>query len=193
MDASSEKSLAPEVLRFWFGEAADYGKAHKRWFDKDSAFDAEVRKRFARLHDELARNRAWLDSPRDCLARTLVLDQFPRHIHRGTARAFSSDAAALRAARHLVDEGWDRDLLPVERMFAYLPFQHSEALEDQERSCTLYEALKAFPETADSHRYALAHRGIIRRFGRFPHRNAALGRKSTPEEIEFLKLPGSSF
>jgi len=181
------------VLRFWFGEGAEYGKAHKRWFDKDPAFDAEVKKRFARLHDELGRNRAWLDSARDCLARILVLDQFPRHIHRGTARAFASDAAALRAARHLVDQGWDRDLLPVERQFAYLPFQHSEALEDQERACTLYEALKAFQETADSYRYALAHRGIIRRFGRFPHRNEALGRKSTPEEIEFLKLPGSSF
>jgi uncharacterized protein (DUF924 family) len=113
--------------------------------------------------------------------------------YRGSARAFASDALALEAARHLVDQGWDRTLLPVERQFAYLPFEHSESLEDQERACTLCEALNAFPESADAHRYALAHRGIIRRFGRFPHRNAALGRESTPEELEFLKLPGSSF
>ena len=84
-------------MRFWFGEGADYGKPQKRWFDKDPAFDAQVKKRFARLHDELARNRAWLDGARDCLARIIVLDQFPRHIHRGTAGAFASDAAALRA------------------------------------------------------------------------------------------------
>jgi uncharacterized protein (DUF924 family) len=92
-----------------------------------------------------------------------------------------------------VSKGWDRDLLPVERMFAYLPFQHSESLEDQERAYALYQGLKTFPETADTDRYAVAHRDIIRRFGRFPHRNAALGRASTPEEIEFLKQPGSSF
>jgi uncharacterized protein (DUF924 family) len=92
-----------------------------------------------------------------------------------------------------VDQGWDRGLLPVERMFAYLPFQHSESLADQERAIELYQPLKDFPETADTDRYAVAHRDIIRRFGRFPHRNAALGRPSTAEEIEFLKQPGSSF
>lgn len=187
------KSLAPEVLHFWFGNGADYGKAHKRWFEKDPAFDAEIRRRFSQLHQLQTLSRDWLDSPRDCLARIIVLDQFPRHIYRGRARAFSSDPLALEAARHLVDKGWDRSLLPVERMFAYLPFQHSESLADQERACELCAALKAFPEAADSHRYALAHRDIIRRFGRFPHRNAALGRSSTPEEIEFLRQPGSSF
>jgi uncharacterized protein (DUF924 family) len=181
------------VLQFWFGEGADYGKAHKRWFEKDPAFDAEVTRRFSGVLEKQTRSRDWLAEPRACLARILVLDQFPRHIYRGTARAFSSDELAREAANRLLAQGWDRDLLPVERMFAYLPFQHSESLADQERSCELYEALKSFPEVADSHRYALAHRGIIRRFGRFPHRNAALGRASTPEEIEFLKLPGSSF
>jgi uncharacterized protein (DUF924 family) len=189
------KSLALEVLDFWFGERAEYGKAHKRWFEKDPAFDALVARRFASLHQEMlaAKHAGWLDEPRACLARILVLDQFPRHLYRGSARAFSSDALALEAARHLVEAGWDRDLLPVERMFAYLPFQHSESLADQERACELCEALKAFPEVADAHRYALAHRGIIQRFGRFPHRNPALGRASTPDEVEFLKLPGSSF
>jgi uncharacterized protein (DUF924 family) len=189
------KSLAPEILRFWFGEGADYGKVHKRWFEKDPAFDALVSKRYRKLHREMLRgaHRDWLDEPRACLARIIALDQFPRHLHRGSAEAFSSDALALEAANRLVDRGWDRDLLPVERMFAYLPFQHSETLADQERACTLCEPLNAFPETATAHRYALAHRGIVRRFGRFPHRNAALGRASSPEELEFLKLPGSSF
>lgn len=187
------KSLASEVLRFWFGEGADYGKAHKRWFDKDPSFDGEVSRRFSHVHEEQMASREWLDAPRECLARVIVLDQFPRHIYRGNARAFSSDALALEAARRMVDSRWDRALMPVERMFAYLPFQHSESLEDQERSCALYETLAGFPETADSHRYALAHRDIVKRFGRFPHRNAVLGRESTPQEVEFLKQPGSSF
>lgn len=189
------KSLAPEVLTFWFGEAADYGKVHERWFDKDPPFDAVVTKRFKKVHEEMleGKHRDWLADPHACLARIIVLDQFPRHIHRGSGRAFSTDSLALEAAKHLVSKGWDRDLLPVERMFAYLPFQHSESLEHQERAIELYQPLKAFPETADTDRYAIAHRDIIRRFGRFPHRNAALGRASTPEETEFLKQPGSSF
>jgi len=123
------KTLALEVLRFWFGEGADYGKAHKRWFEKDRAFDAEVSERFGSLHEEMlaGERRDWLDEPRSCLARIIVLDQFPRHIHRGTARAFASDPLALEAAKHLVSKGWNPDLLPVERMFAYLPFEHSES------------------------------------------------------------------
>ena len=189
------KSLASEVSKFWFGEAAEHGKRHKRWFEKDAAFDAQVAKRFRALHAQMlgGEHRAWLDEPHTCLARILVLDQFPRHIYRGSARAFSSDALALEAAKHLVGKGWDRELLPVERVFAYLPYEHSESLEDQERACELCKPLEAFAETADTYRYALAHRGIVKRFGRFPHRNAALGRESTAEEIEFLKLPGSSF
>ncbi len=187
------KSLAPEVLHFWFGKGADHGKAHQRWFERDPDFDAEVRRRFLPLHEQLARNAEWLDAPRDCLARIIVLDQFPRHIYRGSAQAFSSDAAALQAAKHMVAKGWDRGLVPVERMFAYLPYEHSESLSDQDRACDLCGELQDPPETKDVLRYAQAHRDIIRRFGRFPHRNAALGRPSTPEEIEFLKQPGSSF
>jgi uncharacterized protein (DUF924 family) len=189
------KSLAPAVLNFWFGEGAEYGKTHKRWFEKDPGFDALVGERFGALHEAMSagKHRDWLEEPHACLARIIVLDQFPRHIHRGSARTFATDTLALEAAKHLVAKGWDRELLPVERVFAYLPFEHSESLEDQERACALCEALKAFPDVADTHRYALAHRDIIRRFGRFPHRNAALGRASTPEEIEFLKQPGSSF
>ena len=189
------KSLAPEILRFWFGAGADYGKAHKRWFEKDLTFDALVTKRYQKLHREMLDGgcREWLQTPRACLARIIVLDQFPRHVYRGSAGAFSSDPLALEAAKHLISQGWDRDMLPVERMFVYLPFEHSESLADQERACALCKPLAAFPETATVHRYALAHRDIIARFGRFPHRNAALGRPSTPEETEFLRQPGSAF
>lgn len=182
-----------DVLTFWFGESADYGKRHKRWFEKNAAFDAEVTARFRDLHAQLHATGEWLDPARACLARILVLDQFPRHIYRGRPQAFASDAAALAAARHGVERGYDRPLLPVERLFMYLPFEHSERLEDQERACALCEPLRAYAETDDTHRYALAHRDVIRRFGRFPHRNAVLGRESTPEELEFLKQPGSSF
>ena len=182
-----------DVLEFWFGAGGDYGKRHKRWFEKDPALDAEVRRRFFDLHGQLASGERWLDPAKDCLARVIVLDQFPRHMFRGTARSFATDPQALAAARHAVAHGYDRALLPVERLFLYLPFEHSEALDDQWRACELTEPLGAFAETEDAHRYALAHRDIIARFGRFPHRNAALGRQSTPEELEFLKQPGSSF
>lgn len=189
------KSLAPQILQFWFGQGADHGKAHKRWFEKDKAFDAEVARRFGALHEEMrqGKHRGWVGDAPSCLARIIVLDQFPRHIHRGTALAFSTDLQALDAARHLVAKGWDRAMLPVERMFAYLPFEHSETLTDQDRACELCAPLGAFPETAEVPRYAQAHRDIVRRFGRFPHRNAALGRVSTAEEVEFLKQPGSGF
>jgi uncharacterized protein (DUF924 family) len=182
-----------DVLAFWFGAGADYGKRHKRWFVKDAAFDAELARRFLSLHAELAADRRWLDTPRASLARILVLDQFPRNMFRGTARAFATDALALQAARHGVAGGYDRHLLPVERLFVYLPFEHSERLGDQERACELCAPLAAFPETDDVLRYAIAHRDIIKRFGRFPHRNAILGRASTPEELEFLRQPGSGF
>lgn len=182
-----------DVLAFWFGQGANHGKRHKRWFEKDAVFDAEVRSRFLRLYERLTLSNDWLDPASSCLARILVLDQFPRNMFRGTPRAFASDALALAAARHAIAARYDATLLPVERLFVYLPFEHSETLADQERACALCEPLAAFPETADAVRYAIAHRDIVRRFGRFPHRNAILGRESTPEEVEFLKQPGSAF
>ena len=182
------ESLAREVLDFWFGEGADYGKAHQRWFTKDPAFDAEVRSRFLGTYEAQLANRAWLGTPRSCLARIVVLDQFPRNMFRGTPRAFEADALALASARHAVAQGYDRDLLPVEKQFVYLPFEHSESLADQERACELMQPLG--PELYE---WALRHKRIVERFGRFPHRNQILGRKSTPEETEFLKQPGSGF
>ena len=187
--------LPSGVLRFWFGAGEEYGRRDKRWFEKDLSFDAEVSRRFLPLYEKLAAGagREWLESRADCLARIVVLDQFPRQLFRGSARAFATDALALEAARHAITRGYDRSMLPVERMFAYLPFEHSESLEDQLKACELTAPLAAFPETEDALRYALRHRDVIQRFGRFPHRNVALGRPSTPEEIEFLKQPGSRF
>jgi uncharacterized protein (DUF924 family) len=179
---------ADEVLRFWFGEGAERGKAHKRWFEKNATFDAECRGRFLPLYESLSTNDDWLSNPGDCLARIVVLDQFPRNMFRGTPRAFETDARALAAAKHAVASGYDRGMLVVERQFVYLPFEHSESLADQERACELMR-----PLGDELYDWALRHKRIIERFGRFPHRNAILGRASTPEEIEFLKQPGSSF
>jgi uncharacterized protein (DUF924 family) len=182
------KILASDVLRFWFGGDADYGVDHKRWFQKDPAFDAEVRARFLDVHAALSRTGEWLGAPRECLARIVVLDQFPRNMFRGTPPAFATDALALAAARHAIASGYDRDWLRVEKIFAYLPFEHSESAADQERACELMR-----PLGEEQYDYALRHRVIIERFGRFPHRNAILGRTSTPEEVEFLEQPGSGF
>jgi uncharacterized protein (DUF924 family) len=184
-----------DVLLFWFGGPAERGKPHKRWFEKSAAFDREVRERFLSLYEQAAAGRlsCLKERPLECLALIIVLDQFPRNMFRGTPRAFATDALALEAARHAVDRGFERDMHAVERMFAYMPFEHSESLSDQERACELTQALDAFQETKDAYRYAVLHRDVIRRFGRFPHRNAILGRASTPQETEFLKGPASSF
>lgn len=184
-----------EVLRFWFGGAGEYGTRRKCWFEKSALFDAEIRARFAELHVSAAAGayEAWRERAPECLALVIVLDQFPRNMFRGEARAFASDPLALAAAGHALERGFDRGMRPVERLFLYLPFEHSESLADQLRGCELTEPLRAFPETEDAHRYAVRHCDIIRRFGRFPHRNAMLGRASRPEEAEFLKEPGSGF
>src|SRR6185295_1045297 len=144
---------AEEVLRFWFGEAAT------RWFEKNSAFDGEIRSRFLPLYEALSSNDDWLSEPRLCLARIVVLDQFPRNMFRGTPRAFAADSLALAAARHAVAEGFDRDMPVAEKQFVYLPFEHSEALADQERACQLMK-----PLGEDLYDWALRHKRIIERF-----------------------------
>ncbi len=182
---------AAAVLAFWFPSSG----SDPRWFRKDPGFDAEVRERFLALHEVAAAGRLapWHEAAADCLALILLLDQFPRNMFRGTARAFASDSLALAAAKGAVARGYDAGMPPVERLFVYLPFEHAESLDEQERACELLAPLAGFAETEDVHRYALAHRDVIARFGRFPHRNAILGRPSTPAETEFLKKPGSSF
>ena len=186
---------AAEVLAYWFGEASEYGVPRKWWFKKNAAVDEDIRARFLALVEQgsAAALDAWKRGPGDCLALVVLLDQFPRNIVRASARAFAADAIALDAARHAVAEGFDAAMLPVERLFVYLPFEHSEMLEDQVTACRLIEPLEAFPETAGMYRYAVRHREIIERFGRFPHRNAAMGRMSTDEETAFLQQPGSGF
>jgi len=181
-----------EVLDFWFGapDSPERGRPRKTWFKKSGIFDAEIRRRFLATWEFAARGELerWRETPLASLALIIVLDQFPRNMFRGTARAFSSDFLALSVARSMTERGFDRLLSPAERGFAYLPFEHAEDLAAQRRSLALSQALD--PEHIG---YARRHYEIIARFGRFPHRNAMLGRESTPEEIEFLKQPGSSF
>jgi uncharacterized protein (DUF924 family) len=178
---------AQEVLQFWFDPALDAAQRNRRWFGKDAAFDAEIRRRFLGLYEEGAAGRlgAW-SSVRECLALVILLDQFPRNLFRGEARAFAADGPAREAARALLPRLGE--LSTEERLFVCLPFEHSESLDDQHLACELIA-----PLGAELLRYAQRHREIIERFGRFPHRNAALRRASSAEEIEFLKTPGSGF
>ena len=181
-----------EVLDFWFGapDSPERGRPRKAWFRKSEIFDAEIRRRFLATWERAARGELerWQETPLASLALVVVLDQFPRNMFRGTARAFSSDPPALAAARSMIERGFDRLLAPVERQFAYLPFEHAEDLAAQRHALALFQALDR-----DLLDYARRHYEIIARFGRFPHRNAVLGRESTAEETEFLGQPGSAF
>jgi uncharacterized protein (DUF924 family) len=185
--------IVGQVLEFWFGPLGtpEYGRDRKRWWKKDPAFDAEVRARFLGDCERAAAGGldALAGAARDCVALVIVLDQFPRNMFRGDARAFATDAKALSIAKRALAAGFDGKLLPAERGFLYMPFQHSEDLADQERSVALFRELN-FGEQLD---FAQRHRDIVRRFGRFPHRNHILGRAGTADEIEFLTEPGSSF
>ena len=182
-----------EVLAFWFGSAPHAARA--AWFRKDPAFDAEIRSRFgAAIEAALAGGyRDWTATPRGSLARVLLLDQFTRNAFRDTLRAFAGDTQALATAQAAVDAGQDRALDRHERTFLYLPFEHAEDSIVQERSLALFRALAAEMGEPGNLEWAEKHAAIIRRFGRYPHRNAILGRASTPEEIAFLREPGSSF
>ena len=186
-----------DILGFWFGKPgeAGYGKPRKVWFVKDAAFDEEVRLRFLADCELAAAGKLedWQSAPAGCLALVILLDQFPRNMFRGQPQAFATDSQALFVAQHAVAQGFDRQMLPVQRWFIYLPFEHSENLEHQRRSVELFRRLSDDPDSADTIDYAVRHLEIIERFGRFPHRNQILGRETTPEEAEFLKQPGSSF
>jgi len=186
-------TLARAILDFRFGAPGldGYGADRKIWFEVDPAFDAEVARRFAADLEKAAAGAhdAMAAAPDGALALTILLDQFPRNIHRGTPSAFAYDGKALSVARRALDAGHDRALPAFQRGFLYLPFEHSEEIADQERSVDLFRA----HGDATMFDYAIRHRDVIARFGRFPHRNAILGRESTPEEADFLKQPGSSF
>lgn len=191
--------IAPDkVLGFWFATAPgkpDYGKLRHAWFEKSDTFDREVRTRLGAAHEVAVQGllNDWVTSARGALALVILLDQVPRNIFRDTPRAYESDGKAREIASAAIARGLDRNLLPVERMFLYLPFEHSERIEDQERALELFATLEAFPETKDIMKTVRRHYEIVARFGRFPHRNAVLGRATTPEEATFLQGPDSSF
>lgn len=188
---------SPEsVLDFWFGAPGtpEHGTARDLWFTKSAATDAAIRVRFGTdVEAALAGERAtWATTLHGSLALIVLLDQFTRNIFRDTPRAFAGDAQALALASDLVARGQDRQLTPFERWFVYLPFEHTESLAAQEESVRLYTAL-AQDGAPDALQWAQKHYDVIARFGRFPHRNAILGRPSTVAEEAFLRTPGSTF
>lgn len=188
---------AHEVLQFWFGEGPPFA-ARPEWFRKSDAFDLEIAQRFGPLIERALRGEllAWRGQAETALAHVIVLDQFTRNVFRNTAKAFAGDALAQAAAQAMLADGQDGELAPVQRVFAYLPLEHAEDLRLQDESVRLFTVLQASapaPDTQGWLDYAQRHREIIARFGRFPHRNAALGRHSTPQETAFLSQPGSGF
>ena len=186
MSAPPDPSHIGEVLAFWFEELTP-----EDWFGGGDEVDERVRQRFLALHEALRDEvpESWRTTARGMLAAVIALDQFPRHLYRGDPRAFAADPGALALATEAIERGLDRAMSTDERKFFYLPFEHSEDPAVQARSVELFATL----ENENTLRYALRHKEIIDRFGRFPHRNEALGRESTPEELEFLKEPDSSF
>ena len=185
--------ITERVLSFWFPPPGPDGTRPKReeWFKRTDAFDAAIADQFTAdceraLAGDLDR---LMETPAGCLALIILLDQFPRNIFRGIPRAFASDAKAREVTRHVLERGFDQGLDMVERVFLYLPLEHSEDMADQDRMVELSKTL-GDDNYVD---YAIRHRDIVARFGRFPHRNATLGRESTAEELTFLEGPNSSF
>ena len=200
-----ETPTPADVLAFWFGDTTGDGATAERqkklWWSKDAVVDALIRERFGALVAAAAGGayREWAREPRGRLALILLFDQFPRNIYRGTPQSFAHDALALQLALDGIAAGADRSLRAVERVFFYLPLEHAESAALQERSVALFTALAAGVDEADRGvfagflDYAVRHCDVVHRFGRFPHRNAILGRASTAEETAFLAQPGSSF
>jgi len=183
--ADADPAWVSDVISFWFEELKQ-----EHWFSRSNAIDMQIRERFQTLHEQLvAQDGPGVTNPRPLLATVVVLDQFSRNIYRSTARAYAADSIARRLARTAVEKGFDAAMNKQERLFLYLPFQHSEDREDQALAVRLFEQLGDEEWT----RYAVAHKAIIDRFGRFPHRNAALNRTSTSAEVELLKEPMGSF
>ena len=197
--SDAKKATGPDaVLDFWFGAAgsAEHGTQRKAWFVKDAAFDRAIAERFGATIEQALRGElgAWAATPEGALARIVVLDQFTRNAFRGERRAFAGDAQALAGASALVGSRQDETLPPLMRAFAYLPFEHAEGMAMQDEAVRLFTRLVAVaPELRSMLDYAHKHRAVIERFGRFPHRNAILGRRSTAEELEYVGTPGTAF
>ena len=189
-DATNSQS----VLDFWFGVPA--GPYRHQWFRKNPQFDAQIKAQFEDCYWAMVASlpEPWLTTPKDSLARIVVLDQFARNMFRNTSQSFAADAQALVTAELAIERGYDTQLLPVERLFLYTPFEHSEDLVHQNLSVKYFEALVLdAPDLTNSLEYAYRHQAIIAQFGRFPHRNSILGRQSTEAELAFLQQPGSGF
>lgn len=192
-------SKVNEILDFWFGtpdtltNGEQYGKPRSMWFKSAPAIDREIKERFAEIYQFAVAGLldGWQDSPTSCLALIIILDQFSRNIFRDTPDAFAADELALSIAKHAIDSGFDRELLPLQRWFIYLPFEHSENLEDQVESMRLFETLSSDPDSQIVIDFARTHSELIKTFGRFPHRNQIIGRASTPAELEFLDNPNA--
>jgi uncharacterized protein (DUF924 family) len=184
-------TLVRNVLDFWFGARGDpvSGTMRTVWFEPNPEFDEEIRRRFA--DDVIDAGRGALDglsaTAEGVLTLVILLDQFPRNLFRDAARAFAYDSKARAVARLAVGLGLDKLLSPVERIFIYMPFQHSETIDDQIRSVALFKTLPVVPWRDEAIDYAVRHHDLIAQFGRFPHRNAVLGRSSTAEELTFLE------
>jgi uncharacterized protein (DUF924 family) len=187
-DRDADRDAIGRVLDFWFGPGDD-----DRWFKRDEALDRAVRETLADDHERAAAGAydSWRESARGCLALVLLLDQVPRHLFRDDPKSFATDARANDVASHAIEQGFDRQIAAQsQRMFLYLPLEHSERLTDQENCCRLMATLDENKEWAE---WAIMHRDVIDRFGRFPHRNAVLGRASSEAEQEFLAQRNSSF
>jgi uncharacterized protein (DUF924 family) len=187
---------ASAVLAFWFDPAH-----HSKWYDADAVFDAQIREQFAESIEQAASGKLidWTATPSGWLALLIVLDQFSRNIYRNDSRAWAQDLRAQRLTLSGIEEGYDRQLPAIQRVFAYMPLEHAEDIGLQRRSVMLFDALcnDVPPDQRDSYSgfldYARQHEAVIARFGRFPHRNAVLGRASTPEERVYLAEPGAGF
>lgn len=197
--------FADDVLAFWFADALQHSAAEseqsKRWFAYDARFDAEILRRFGHLPEQAAAGNldSWMDAAKTALARLIVLDQFPRNLYRHDSRAFAFDKLASAGAQAAIERGFDKQLHPLQAVFMYLPFEHAEDIDRQDRAVALFEALQErAPAGAESRfarftDYARRHRDVVARFGRFPHRNAMLGRAGTAEELAYLEQGGERF
>lgn len=188
------QDVTQSILDFWLGpvDNSDTWQAQDFWFKSSDAFDTEIRQKFQQVHHEISTGAFdhLAGSAEDYLAIIIVLDQFSRNMFRGQAKAFETDALALDWAKRAINNGYDMALpAPHPRMFFYLPFEHSENLEEQAEAVRLFSAMAV----EDYTRYAIAHQKVIEEFGRFPHRNQALGRINTDDEDKYLSKPGAGF